>query len=236
MQPDLACLDVDGNLAVIAVCTHCLVQANMAAVIAHHDGVIDNLANQAAAHGTMYSVDAGDAAAIRQQIARNTFLLDLLATKLPDLARLAYLDVGYGAGYSLYAATERMRHVMGVDLYDEPIRNICAALGEPANLELKGDIAALSQPADVVVLWHTLEHIPNCPAFIGALRTKMRPGGCILLQVPLLQPRSIIGVHFSFFGLASLRRLFTSEGFEEVDYWFDFENSFISYMAKLPAA
>jgi len=236
LRPNLSCLDINGEPTIIAVCAHCLVQANMTAVIAHHDGLIDNMSNQTAARDTIYSVEVDNVDAIRKQIADNMFLTDLLATKRSNLKSLVYLDVGYGAGYSLYAATERMGHVMGVDLYDDSIRNICAAVGEPTNLELKGDIAALSQPADVVILWHTLEHIPNCPEFIGALRTKMLPSGCILLQVPLFQPRAVVDVHFSFFGLASLRSLFFSTGFEEEDYWFDNENGFVTYMAKLPAS
>jgi SAM-dependent methyltransferase len=232
LRPHVSSLDVNGEMAAIGICSACLVLVNIPVLVAHHDGHLSNLENQAAALETYYRVDASDTAALEGTVAANGFLINLLKDKLGDLSAKTYLDIGYGAGYSLYAATRHAGHVMGVDLADTSIASLCNALGWPPNLELQGDLAALSRPADIVVLWHTLEHIPNCPDFIAALKARMAPGAHILLQVPLLRPSSIIDVHFSFFGLASLRALFSGQGFDEVDYWFDVENDFVTYMAR----
>ena len=233
LKPHVSSLDVNGQPAVIGICSACLVMVNADVLGAHHDGRLANLENQVAALDTFYRVDTSDLAALEAKITENGFLIDLLKAQLGDLGTKTYLDVGYGAGYSLYAATRHVGHVMGVDLAETSIRALCSALGEPKNLELKANLTDLSRPADIVILWHTLEHIPDCPGFIAALRAQMAPGGHILLQVPLLRRDAVIDVHFSFFGLASLRGLFTRSGFEEVDYWFDNQNDFITYMARV---
>lgn len=180
----------------------------------------------------MFHVETGNVPALREKLAANFFLVDLLSEKFDRLDDKTYLEVGYGAGFALYAATSHFRHAMGIDLDDALIRTLCRELGFPPNLELQSDLGRLSRPADIAVLWHCLEHIPDCTRFIRALRDVLAPGGYILLQVPLLRRDAVIDVHFSFFGLTSLRNLFQCSDFDEIDYWFDHTRDFLAYMVR----
>lgn len=231
LEPFTICKGVNDEVAYLAICRTCMVTINSRPTFAHQDGTLCNEESQKSAHQTFYNLTEDDIATLELAVEDHRYVIDLVKSRLGDVSELVYMDVGYGIGYSLYAATQWVAHAIGVEFDDASMQRLCSALGMPPNLELHGTMDTLSRKADVVILWHTLEHIPHCPSFLRKLRENLAPGGSVFLQVPLLQKEAIVDVHFTFFGLQSLRYLFESQGFIEGDYWFDLENNFLTYMA-----
>jgi SAM-dependent methyltransferase len=96
----------------------------------------------------------------------------------------AVLEVGCGHGYMLAALRERRWTVQGVELHDD-----AAAYGRQVlNLPIAvGGLAALRFPAasfDVIVFWHSFEHLPQPRAILQETARLLRPGGLVIVAVP----------------------------------------------------
>jgi SAM-dependent methyltransferase len=102
----------------------------------------------------------------------------------PDTARI--LEVGCGTGSNL-ALLKRFGAVEAVEP-DDGARALASARG---GIEVKGgllpDGVKLDEGAyDMIAMLDVLEHIPDDRAALKALRSKLRPGGKLLLTVPAM--------------------------------------------------
>jgi cyclopropane fatty-acyl-phospholipid synthase-like methyltransferase len=88
------------------------------------------------------------------------------------------LDFGCGGGFLL--ANLQCTNRMGVEV-NPSARAVCAAMGVPA-------VASLDEVpdgwADVVVSNHALEHVVDPYAQLNRLRSKLKPGGKLVLCLP----------------------------------------------------
>ncbi|HVX66138.1 MAG TPA: class I SAM-dependent methyltransferase [Bryobacteraceae bacterium] len=94
------------------------------------------------------------------------------------------LDFGCGGGFLLAALPCACR--LGVDLNPAALRS-AAALGVQCYTTLA---EVPGGAADVVISHHALEHVPEPVAALRELRAKLRPGGRLLLCVPIDDWRS----------------------------------------------
>jgi SAM-dependent methyltransferase len=125
-----------------------------------------------AAYGEWYRPQAGRFSGpgdivLRRSRARLAVRVDAHAPPGP------VLDVGAGDGTLVAALRARGRDAVGLER--EP--------GDVAGV-ISGEIAQVDVPQAAVVMWHTLEHLPD-PA--GALRdaaAALEPGGLLLVAVP----------------------------------------------------
>lgn len=94
------------------------------------------------------------------------------------------LEVGCGHGYMLAALRDRGWTVQGIELHDASAAYGRNVLDLPVAV---GDLAAQGfSPAsfDVIVFWHSFEHLPDP---MGALRESvriLRPNGLLIVAVP----------------------------------------------------
>lgn len=92
------------------------------------------------------------------------------------------VDVGCGNGTFLVEARRRGWKTLGVEPA-ESARKLCQEAGidtiRPADM---GNIPAAS--ADVVTLWHSLEHVHDLTGTLRECRRMLRPGGRLLIGVP----------------------------------------------------
>ncbi|HEY3860528.1 MAG TPA: class I SAM-dependent methyltransferase [Verrucomicrobiae bacterium] len=94
-------------------------------------------------------------------------------------ARDVALEYGVGAGWNL--AGLRCERKIGFDV-SEFLEPSLRALG----IEFVADTHALPDAlADVVICHHTLEHVMNPPDALTEMRRLLKPGGRLLLHVPL---------------------------------------------------
>ena len=143
----------------------------------------------------------------------------------PSGSRARILDVGCGPGTLLSLLKKRGFDVAGVDL---SLRAVEITRKEHGIDVALGSLEKLSLPAegfDVVVLLHTLEHVPNPREVLAEVIRVLKPRGRVVVQVP-----NIDSVQFQFFGArwygldvprhvidysrSSLLRLLSESGFD----------------------
>ena len=107
-------------------------------------------------------------------------ILAYVGSHLP--ARALVLEVGAGAGGILEPFAAAGHEVHGCDLGAEYIR-----YGKQRGLDLhEGDMAALESfpKADLLILNHLLEHIPDPVGFLKKARAMLKPDGLLFIGVP----------------------------------------------------
>jgi len=100
--------------------------------------------------------------------------------------RGALLDIGCGDGLFLSLARDAGWRIDGIEFSAEGARRASERLGRPIAV---GDLSAervLRGPFHVVTLWHVLEHVPTPAALLAAARTRLLPGGLLVIAVPNL--------------------------------------------------
>lgn len=137
------------------------------------------------------------------------------------------LDVGYGAGTLLTAASELGWECWGTEISvsanDAGRNNGCRLfVGDVGDLELPGG------SFDVVCMVELLEHVPNPHSQLESAVRLLRPGGLLYATTPNARGISsrLLGTrwsavappeHLQLFGASALRRLALRAGFPEVD-------------------
>lgn len=151
---------------------------------------------------------------------RTWHTLEKCRASLP--ARGALLDVGCGNGAVLKSAGALLEgwELHGYDLNDKHRQEILALPGVTSFTS--GALAKLPRRQfDLIVLWHTLEHIPAPLAPLAELRDLLAPGGRLLVQVPDIErtPFDLAVIdHCSHFSRRTLEILCNRAGFTvEID-------------------
>lgn len=90
------------------------------------------------------------------------------------------LDVGSGDGFQLaILAAFGFRHLLGVDPYLSEERT-----AGPVELR-RSELAEVKGSFDVITLNHVLEHLPDPVGTLHEARERLRPGGTLVVRVPL---------------------------------------------------
>jgi SAM-dependent methyltransferase len=133
------------------------------------------------------------------------------------------VEVASNDGYLLQYFRERGIPVLGVD----PAVNVARAAmerGVPTLTAFFGratanQLVATGQQADLLIGNNVLAHVPDLNDFVGGLATLLKPQGVITMEFPHLlrlidenQFDTIYHEHFSYFSLATARRVFAAHG------------------------
>jgi 2-polyprenyl-3-methyl-5-hydroxy-6-metoxy-1,4-benzoquinol methylase len=145
------------------------------------------------------------------------------------------LDVGCGEGRFAAALEHAGALVVGIDVAEEPLRR---ARTRHPSLDLRVVDGEGSWPLhdaafDVVWAGEVIEHVADTATWLSEVRRVLRPGGTLLLSTPAherlarvrlalsgrafdvhFEPR---GEHLRFYTRASLTRLLTDFGFEQIE-------------------
>ncbi len=143
------------------------------------------------------------------------------------------LEVGAGDGDFLARAADAGYDVTATEFSEAAVANLRRRV--PRATVMAGEIEAMDMPAesfDVVVAWHSLEHMRFPFRALEAMRRALRPGGALLIAVPnrnnhlmrwfyrLARGRAYPlfslhakEIHLSHFTPASLRRAVEQAGF-----------------------
>ena len=151
--------------------------------------------------------------------ARTARAFRLMRQHLPGKGRV--LDFGTGNGAALKSFLQRFPRWTG-DAYDVSRHKQREVLKIPRVRAFFSAAEDLPENRyEAVILWHTLEHIFHPRAVLDAIRTLLRPGGLLLLQVPdLLRNPFDLGIydHVSHFTRRSLLHLMAGWGWKlEID-------------------
>lgn len=142
--------------------------------------------------------------------------------------RPVILDIGAGYGHVLHALAERfpesermaiefsavcVRHLekLGVRVFDQPAESV---------------LPDLDKQFDLVIISHVLEHVQDPRALLELVRTKLKPGGLLYVEVPNIPLEAVLRYpdhvwaprydepHISFFSEDALRGLLESIGLD----------------------
>lgn len=134
------------------------------------------------------------------------------------------LDIGCGLGGFLANLPSNRFEVSGL----EPYQGLFASVVEPlrSRIQFKPfDTADLAENAfDLITLWHVLEHMPQPLKALEKVFRLLKPGGCLILEVPnlaSLEARWLgpfwyhldVPFHFWHFTPSSLRTMVSKAGF-----------------------
>jgi 2-polyprenyl-3-methyl-5-hydroxy-6-metoxy-1,4-benzoquinol methylase len=137
------------------------------------------------------------------------------------------LDLGCGRGYFLAACRERGYEVKGYDVSEDAAAYVRSTLEIPVET---GDIREGIFPsgsAEVVTMWHALEHTPDPRIYLDLAGKWLAPNGCLVVEVPNHEGLDArwkrerwegwqLPYHFFHFTPSSLRDLLSAHGFEVV--------------------
>lgn len=116
-------------------------------------------------------------------VARRSILNKMLAN-LPLPADAQILEAGCGTGGNL-AMLARYGHVYGMEANTEAINLAMAkGLAEVRAGHLPNDIPFPERNFDLIALFDVLEHLDDDVAALHTLRTRLKPGGWLLVTVP----------------------------------------------------
>src|SRR6266496_5074979 len=115
-----------------------------------------------------------------QSVARDRFLYFCMFQRVPYRRDLRMLETSPRLGRGYRSAMARRVHYLASD-YDERAHKA----------DTKLDLTRMALPdasLDLVLTAHVLEHVPDTGAVLSELYRVLRPGGRMLIQVPLTQP------------------------------------------------
>lgn len=94
------------------------------------------------------------------------------------------LEVGCGNGSFLRRAADDGRTVMGIDPSDGYARGAMRRGGRVVSGEFPGDLPPDWTGFDAVAIFHVIEHVHDPLWVLGEIRSRLKPGGKLLLEYP----------------------------------------------------
>lgn len=156
----------------------------------------------------------------------------------PSKGRL--LDIGAGTGDFLVMAKKNGWDITGFEPSDKARK-----IAESKGVAFTGQLSDIeSHTADVVTMWHVLEHVPDIEAHIAELKRILKPDGVIIIAVP--NYKSFDAQHYGVFWAAydvprhlwhfsktSIKRLFERQGIELVKILpMKFDSFYVSLLSE----
>ena len=152
---------------------------------------------------------------------------DAISERLGLGAGSLVVELASNDGYLLQYFVERGIPVVGI----EPAANVAAVAiekGIPTIVEFFGrkmaEASDLAGSVDLVVANNVLAHVPDLNDFVAGIGVLLKPGGVATLEFPHLlqlldqkQFDTIYHEHFSYFSLATVRRVFAAHGMTVFD-------------------
>ena len=117
---------------------------------------------------------------VRQLRTLVTLLESVRLAGLPAGPETRVLDVGSGAGALVFAlGLAGMRQVTGVDPFNEADRTLSTG-----GVVLRRTVEEVPGTFDLVMLHHSLEHVPDPRATLEAVAHRLSPAGRVLVRMP----------------------------------------------------
>ncbi len=234
-------LDVDGRIALIEICQACSALVNRVSLekLQREGESVREI--QAAELREVYPANPNEVAfgaTLEEEVPHFRDVLSFFLRKAEierPASELVSAEIGIGRGTLLRAAAQVFHKAYGTDIDFELFNATASQLAVPDNVVLIESLSHLPEPVDVVLAWHTLEHIPRLHDLVAAIRLLLKPGGHLFFQVPLYRPENVVDSHYTFMNRRSISVLAEIQRFELVDIWTDHSRHFMTTIMRKPA-
>ena len=234
-------LDLKGKITLIEICQACFALVNRGAlerVMRHEEAVVEA---QTADLREAYPVDPHKVvfgATLEEEIPHFLDVLQFFLKKAEierPPSELISAEIGIGRGTFLRAAATLFDKCYGTDIDFALFNATASQIPIPENVIFLESLSNLPEPVDVILAWHTLEHIPRLHDMVADARLQLQPGGHLFFQVPLFRPENVVDSHYTFMNRRSVSVMAEMQRFDLLDIWIDHDRHFLTAIFRKPA-
>jgi SAM-dependent methyltransferase len=235
LEPFEDTFDIHGNIVAMHICLVCSAIVNRSSLERIRAAPDTLRGAQTDRLSMVYPVgnDFGDM--LKKEVEIHTANLDLFRTRaIPnvDPRQLIVAEIGIGRGTLLRSAAALFGRRYGVDLAFGLFHETVDYLHVPENVVLLESIAHAPEPLDVVVAWHSFEHVLRLHELVATIRGALKPGGWLFFQVPLYRPDYVVESHYTFLNQRAVAVIAEIERFGVVEMWTDYANAFLTALLQ----
>jgi len=225
--------DANKRVVTLEICRHCTVIANVTDLASSSHPNTDNYERQKDGSERFYAVSESEMSreAVAKQVNARLGMMDFALSEVPvGFKREAFADLGAGAGYLAGAAARYFDRVYAIDFNTSILHSLHHYFEERDKITISDSFHDVSG-MDMIVMWHTLEHMPQPLDCLRSVQAKLNKCGVVFFQCPMLRPEYVVSTHYVFFSECAVRVMCERAGFRDVKIWFDMDYDFISCMA-----
>jgi len=163
---------------------------------------------------------------------------DIIRSIIPYLGQVqdkVLLEIGSGRGLLLVAASEiGFNKALGVDYNVASFNETKRIIEVKDNVYMFNDVAAITidDKVDCLVMWHTLEHIPEPNSFFRLINKRLSEGCILFIQVPQYNQPYLCNTHHYFYNEPSISLLLKNNGWRVIKLEYDLKSQFMTVVAK----
>jgi SAM-dependent methyltransferase len=224
--------DTNGRDVELHICTGCTALVNVTDLLSSFAGV-GNYDRQKAGSENFYAVDKDslNPNKVAADVDARVGMIEYALSQLPITFKTGvFADLGAGSGYLAAAAARYFDRVYAIDFNTTSLHTLYPYFEHREKIVIADKLVDVSG-LDMVVMWHTLEHLPNALMTLKEVQRKLNSGGAIFFQCPMLRPEYVVSTHYTFFGEFSVRAMCDRAGFRVIRISYDKEYDFITCLA-----
>jgi SAM-dependent methyltransferase len=235
LEPFEETCDIQGNVVAMEICLVCCAIVNRSSLdrVAAAPGMLRGA--QTDMLKVVYPVGDDFSSKLEREIELHSASLDLFRRRaIPDAdqRQVVLAEIGIGRGTLLRSAANLFGRCYGIDLSFDLFRETVDYLGVPDNIILLEALSNIPESPDVVVAWHSLEHVPRLHDLVASIYTVLKPQGWLFFQVPLYRPNYVVESHYTFLNQRAVAVLAEIEKFRVVETWSDHTNAFLTALLQ----
>lgn len=227
----IECRSLDSGFAPLYVCKHCGGIYNATAEFNALDVV--EWQKRWAEDPEFYKVPTGAQFQALMAESRKTF--DFFESDLECKLSGTYVEIGAGSGVMAASALGRFDEVHVLDHVHDRLLKVREIMGDRYQVSDFDQI--VNCEADVVLIWHAMEHFLD-PGGVFALGSYiLKPGGFFLIQVPVLTEEHVYPGHYYFYSEPVFQVLAQIHGLVVHRFYYDHAmNAMTAALGKPPSA
>jgi SAM-dependent methyltransferase len=145
-----------------------------------------------------------------------------------------YLDIGAGDGVRGASALNFFERAYVFDHVEDRLRTTARVVNSDRYFVL-GVEDLENIEADTVLIWHAMEHLLS-PGGVFHLCTRiLKPGGNLLVQVPVLSAEHVYPGHYYFYNEVAFERMAERAGLHVMRFMYDYAMNAITATFRKPA-
>lgn len=130
-----------------------------------------------------------------------------------------YMEIGAGSGVMAAAALKYFADSHVFDHVQDRLLQVKEAVGE--NYHVLSFEQILKIKADVILIWHAMEHLLNPGSVFKICAERLKENGHFLIQVPVLTEEHVYPGHYYFYSEMTFKKLAEVNGLLVHNFYYD---------------